>query len=226
MKTEIQQSMDTQPKGLSPELNQKAIDLFKGTQTAQTALNLTNSEINLRELKHATDLQVGADFMSPFVDTTAIAIKKHGVKKAHRQAKRHYKKHEGDYQDQAYLDATTDGHDINGWPYAKSLSRDTGKNRLGNTALAAIDGAFAANFAANLDPKSLLSMRELVASYLIYRYGKGVAVRGTAAIRGKGDTEMQLAPHIPVSALHLSKREIKKIRKQEQEDAQRDAGIY
>ncbi len=70
-----------------------------------------------------------------------------------------------------------------------------------------VDGATAAAFATTLVMP--VSARDIIPGYLAYRFGKGAAVRGAAAIKGKGDTEMALAHHVPVPlAAHVTKKQL------------------
>jgi hypothetical protein len=140
-----------------------------------------------------------------------------GLKSAERAAKRHYKQNEGAYQEQALKEATDAGVDVT-WEYGGKVPKDPRSLRLGNVALAAADAALAVDFAHTLAPSGATG--DLIAGYLAYRFGKGAAVRGKAAIKGTGDTEMALAHHVvgrPFSA-HGTKDDLRRERLKEARD--------
>ncbi len=57
-----------------------------------------------------------------------------------------------------------------------------------------------------------VGVKDIVPAYLAYRFGKGTAVRGAAAVRGRGDPEMALSTkkqrRIPIS-VHGSKKDLR-----------------
>lgn len=185
--------------GLAPDQQQRAVELRQDVFDKERHMHETPSGNTASQLWEG-DIRHG--------------VRRLGLKSAERAAKRHYKHNEGAYQEQTLKDATDAGVDVT-WEHGGKVPKDPRSLRLGNVALAAADTALAVDFAHTLAPSG--TTKDLISGYLAYRFGKGAAVRGAAAIRGKGDTEMALAHHVvgrPFSA-HGTKDDLRRQRLKE-----------
>lgn len=185
----------TELAGLAPEQQQRAVELRQDVFDRERHMHETPSGDTVSQAWEG-DIRHGARRLR--------------LKSAERAAKRHYKKNEGAYQEEALKEAIDEGVDVN-WEYGGKVPKHSKSLRLGNAALAAVDLAAAADFAhiARTDKTS-----DLIAGYLVYRFGKGAAVRGKAAVKGRGDPDMALAHHLvgrPFSA-HETKDDLRRKR--------------
>ena len=188
----VPQPNPTELGGLTPDQQQKAVELRQDVLDKERHMHQTPSGDTVTKLWEG-DIRHGARHLR--------------LKSAELATKRHYKHHEGVYQEQALKEATDAGVDVT-WEHGGKVPKDRRSLRLGNAALAAADTALAVKFATTLAPSG--ATRDIVAGYLTYRFGKGAAVRGKAAIKGRGDTEMALARHLPIPfAGHGTKEDLR-----------------
>ena len=204
---------------MAPELQQEAIDLRVQTQTASQELN---RKIYTAGDRHHADFLSGNITVGPSVvmsinDDISIGISRHKVRSSARAAKKHYKKHESEYQMQAYEEATADGVEINNWLGEKAPdTKQSRATRIGNAALAAADGGLMIAAVAPVINHGLA--REIIPAYAAYRFGKGAAVRAKVAITGEGDPDMTLATSYPNPlGWHGTKDKLKEQRKRQEE---------
>lgn len=124
MAQETLQPNPTELGGLTPDQQQKAIELFKNVGKAQDRYHQTNDRIevaNRYRSINSTRIEPGM-FMSGSVPNLGIedSIRKgmatHRVRKAKRVAKKHLKQNEGAYEEQALKEARDADVDVEGWP--------------------------------------------------------------------------------------------------------------
>jgi hypothetical protein len=211
--------------GLNPEQQEEAIRLLQNISEKESQPTFEPSRTHSSMLSGNT--VSGSSVSSLWISDISKGVNHVQVNRAERAAKRHYKKNKGAYQMQALKDAREAGVDIN-FSYVdpkdikKSVTRHSAKARLGHAALATANGFVVEQMlsgTATNQPADTKAMRDAVAGYLAYRYGKGAIVRGKAALTGKGDVKMALAS--PVSAIHPSKKILNAERARAEHIAQR-----
>ncbi len=195
--------------GLTPDQEQKAAELYQSVHERASQLSHTQANVEDYGSSHtgilSGDIVSGPSVISAWSGDIATGFRNQQLKSAERAAKRHFKKHEVGYQTQALKEAADAGVKINSLPFEEP--KHTAKKRLGNAALAMVDGATAAALTTAIVMP--VSTRDIIPGYLAYRFGKGAAVRGAAAVKGKGDTGMALANHVSVPlAVHGTKKQL------------------
>jgi hypothetical protein len=208
-----QQPDQAELNGLSAEHQERAIELRQNIADRHAQLSHTrataygHSHIGLL----SGNTVPGPSATSLLTGDIATTFREQQLKSTQRVAKRHYKKHEAEYQIQAYKDAAEAGVEINGQPTERP--KHSRKRRLGNLALAGADAATTAAVATSL--VTPVGAKDIIPAYLAYRFGKGSAVRGSAAIRGQGDPQMALSTknqrRVPIS-FHGSKKDLRALR--------------
>jgi hypothetical protein len=208
--------------GLTPEQQERAVELTRSVADRTDQLHRTqDTAYNSTHIGMLSGNTVSGPSVSSMMSgDIAIGFRKAQLKSAEFSAKRHYKKHEAEYQVQAFKDATEAGVDIKDWP--QDRPKHSPKRRLGNLALASADVATTAAVATSL--VTPVGVKDIIPAYLAYRFGKGAAVRGAAAVRGKGDPEMALSTkkqrRIPLS-VHGSKKDLRARRERNKKIAER-----
>jgi hypothetical protein len=108
----------TEQQGLSPEHAQKAIELYQNVGERAVALSAHKSYADRYDSYYTTSdgrIHKPSGTMS-LGNAGVTVIKQHSFNKAKRAAKKHFKQHEGAYQEQAVKEASEDGVELNGWP--------------------------------------------------------------------------------------------------------------
>jgi hypothetical protein len=103
--------------GLNPEQQQKAAELYS---------NASEKALAVQGIKHAIQARWEAEEVSSGSISTVATNRElvkdvwasHQAKSTLRKAAGHYKKNAAAYQEQALLEATQAGHDIDGWDKA------------------------------------------------------------------------------------------------------------
>lgn len=195
--------------GLSPEQQERAVELRQNVagrtdqlrHTQNTAYGSTHTSML------SGNTVSGPSVMSVWTGDIATGIKEAQLKSAKFAAKRHYRKHQAEYQVQAYKDATAAGVEVD---KPADHVQHSPKRRLGNLALAGADAATTVAAASTL--VTPVGVKDVIPAYLAYRFGKGAVVRGATAIKGHGDPSMALSTkkprRIPVS-VHGSKQQLR-----------------
>ncbi len=120
--------------GLTPAQQERAVELTQRvadrTDQLHDTRNTAYGESHIGLL--SGDTVPGPSVMSAWTGDIATGVKEMKLKSAEFAAKRHYKKHQAEYQIQAFKDATEAGVEIKGWP--SELPKHSPKRRLGNLA--------------------------------------------------------------------------------------------
>jgi hypothetical protein len=199
--------------GLAPEQQQMAVELRQNILARENRPTLEPGSTHAGML--SGNSVSGPSVASLWSSDISKGIRDLQVSSATRAAKRHYKKHEGAYQEQALMEATDAGKEINFGPTDINELKGpepqlSNKRRLGNAALAAVDGLVTEQLINGvIAPGGSVgntAIRDTVSGYLAYRFGKGAVVRGKAALAGRGDPEKALAT--PVSMVHQNKKDL------------------
>ena len=205
----IQEPEPAELVGLTPDQQERAAELTQ--RVADRTDQLRHTRNTAYGSTHTGMLSgntvSGPSVMSVWTGDIATGIKEAQLKFAKFAAKRHYKKHQAEYQVQAYKDATAAGVEVD---RPTERAQHSPKRRLGNLALAGADVATTAAAVSTL--VTPVGVKDIIPAYLAYRFGKGAVVRGATAIKGHGDPSMALSTknprRIPLS-VHGSKKQLR-----------------
>lgn len=116
----MQETLDTEQTGMTPELEQEAVALRENI--GKRALALSELRRDRKTRTHVSSLPglsgkvlSGPTATGNLIDDIDQTVKKHQLNGAKRKAKKRYRQNEGAYQEQAANEAYADDVELNGW---------------------------------------------------------------------------------------------------------------